>query len=37
MYANKVSRKLAREQTAVSAVGDIPNFEEAPDDLYGSM
>ncbi|HUF54199.1 MAG TPA: GGDEF domain-containing protein [Dehalococcoidia bacterium] len=37
MYANKVSRKLAREQTAVPA-GDAPDFTEAPDDdLYGSM
>jgi diguanylate cyclase (GGDEF)-like protein len=37
MYANKVSRKLAREQHAVPALGDAPDLEEAPDDLYGSM
>jgi diguanylate cyclase (GGDEF)-like protein len=37
MYANKVSRKLAREQNAVPAMGDAPSLEEAPDDLYGSM
>lgn len=36
MYANKVSRKLAKNAEPVPA-GEAPDFDSAPDDLYGSM
>jgi diguanylate cyclase (GGDEF)-like protein len=37
MYANKISRKVAKESAPVAAGGEAPDIEDAPDDMYGSM
>lgn len=37
MYANKVSRKLAREMTAANQSEIIDDLESVPDDVYGAM